>query len=140
MQTRVAAFALALGLASSASAAPLAFSGSFKLEIGGLPDITATGAGVGDFSGAGGAASIPAGVFSIVTTIAIDPPLLVIDGFGVGAPGQTGLGQLPLSPGTNKALAFGGVTGTMGLDRAGISSRDTATALARPRTTQRPFR
>ena len=51
-----------------------------------------------------------------MTTAPIDPPLLVIDGFGVGAPGQGGTGQLPLDPGTNKALAFGGVTGTMGLD------------------------
>ena len=59
---------------------------------------------------------IPAGVFSIVATAAIEPPLLVIDGFGVGAAGQGGTGQLPLSPGTNNALAFGGVTGTMGLN------------------------
>ena len=33
----------------------------------------------------------------------------------MGAPGQGGTGQLPLAPGTNKALAWNGVTGTMGL-------------------------
>ena len=53
---------------------------------------------------------------SLVTTAPLNPPLLVIDGFGAGAPGQGGTGQLPLNPGTNQALAWNGVTGTMGLD------------------------
>jgi hypothetical protein len=110
---------LTLGLVSSASAAPLAFDGTFSIAVGNLPIATGTGAGVGDFGGAGGTASIPAGVFSIAMTAPINPPLLVIDGFGIGAPGQGGPNQLPLSPGTNKALAFGGVTGTMGLDMSG---------------------
>jgi hypothetical protein len=111
-----ATLALALGIASSASAVPLSFSATLTLRIGALPAVTATGAGTGDFAGAGGSASIPAGVFSIVTTLPIHPPLLVIDGFGAGAPGQGGTGQLPLTPGTNKALVFGGVTGSMQLD------------------------
>jgi hypothetical protein len=86
------------------------------VQVGNLPPVSAMGSGSGTSAGAGGAASIPGGVFSIASTAAIDPPLLVIDGFGVGAPGQGGTGQLPLDPGTNKALAFGGVTGQMALD------------------------
>ena len=110
---------LTLGLVSSATAAPLSFAATLTLQVGTLPDITGTGAGIGDFAGAGGTASIPAGVFSIASTSPINPALLAIDGFGVGAPGQGGPNQLPLSPGTNQALAFGGVTGTMGLDMSG---------------------
>jgi hypothetical protein len=101
--------------AGAASAAPYGFLATASVQVGALPPVSATGAGSGTSVGAGGAASIPGGVFAIVTTAAINPPLLVIDGFGVGAPGQGGTNQLPLSPGTNLALNFGGVTGTMGL-------------------------
>jgi hypothetical protein len=102
--------------AGAASAAPYAFNATAQVQVGALPPVSATGSGSGTSVGPGGAASIPGNVFSIVTTAPINPPLLVIDGFGVGAPGQGGTGQLPLDPGTNQALAFGGVTGTMGLN------------------------
>jgi hypothetical protein len=115
------AYAFAIGLvlaalAVPAGAAPYAFSAQLTIQVGALPPVTVTGSGSGTSAGAGGAASIPGGVFSIVTTAPIDPPLLVIDGFGVGAPGQGGTGQLPLDPGTNQALAWNGVTGQMPLD------------------------
>jgi hypothetical protein len=107
----IAIFAVAL----PAHAAPATFSATLSVQVGNLPPVSATGGGTGTSSGVGGVASIPGGVFSIGSTAALNPPLLVIDGFGVGAPGQAGINQLPLDPGTNKALAFGGVTGTMGL-------------------------
>jgi hypothetical protein len=112
---------LAAGLlvaAGAANAAPSQFVATAAVVVGALPPVTATGSGTGSTNGAGGAASIPGNVFSIVTVAPINPPLLVINGFGVGAPGQGGfrdLGTNPLNPGTNKALAFGGTTGTMGL-------------------------
>jgi hypothetical protein len=77
--------------------------------------VAATGSGTGTSNGVGGIASIPAGAFAFVTTGPIVPPLLAIDGYGVGAPGQVGSGPLPLDPGTSKALSWNGVTGTMGL-------------------------
>jgi hypothetical protein len=106
---------LALCAPVAASAVPLPFTGALRLQIGTLPVINATGSGVGDFAGAGGAASIPAGVFSIQQTTPISPPLLVIDAFAAGARGLAGQ-TAPFAPGTNKALSFGGVTGTMELD------------------------
>jgi hypothetical protein len=110
------AFLLASALSIVALSAPAdAFTATFALQIGSLPPVTASGSGSGTSAGAGGTASIPGGVFSIATTAPINPPLLVINGFGIGAPGQLG-GSLWLAAGTNKALAFNGVTGTMGLD------------------------
>jgi hypothetical protein len=106
-------------LAVPAGAAPTPFTAKLSILIGSLPSIEVTGSGTGTSAGAGGAASIPGGVFSIAGTVPINPPLLVIDGFAVGAVDQSGTGQLPLDPGTNQALAFGGVTGTMGLDLSG---------------------
>ena len=106
---------LVLCASVAASALPLPFNGAFRLQIGTMPAITSTGAGVGDFAGAGGAASIPAGVFSIHTTAPLVPPILNVNGFAAGATGQGG-NTAPFAPGTSKALSFGGVTGTMGLD------------------------
>jgi hypothetical protein len=105
-----------LAFAGTAGARPGTFTATIAVQVGSLPPVAATGSGTGTSVSVGGAASIPGGVFSIVTTAPIDPPLLVIDGFGVGAPGQVGTGQLPFAPGTNKALSWNGVTGTMGLD------------------------
>jgi hypothetical protein len=107
----------ALG-ASSAGAAASSFSATLTVQVGSLPPVAAYGSGSGAFSGVGGPASIPGGVFSIHTTAPLNPPLLVIDGFAVGAPGVPTGATAPVPAGTNKALAFGGVTGTMGLNAA----------------------
>jgi hypothetical protein len=117
---RLVALAIGLGLASvavPAGAAPVPFTASLTIRFGSLGEVVASGSGTGTSTGAGGIASIPAGVFSIALTTPINPPLLVIEAFGVGAPG-VGLSTstLPLPAGTNQALSFGGVTGTMGLD------------------------
>jgi hypothetical protein len=109
---------LALAGAAPASAAPLPFDATLTLQIGGLGTVTSNGAGTGDFSGPGGAASIPAGVFTVHASLPLSPPLLVIDGFAVGAPGVPTGAAAPVPPGSSKALAFGGVTGTMGLNAA----------------------
>jgi PEP-CTERM motif-containing protein len=91
-----------------------AVTGTFAIQVGTLPPVAAWGSGNGFTGGGGGVATIPAGMFSFGTTAPINPPLLVINGFGIGGPGQLG-GTLPLAPGTNQALAWNGVTGTMGL-------------------------
>jgi hypothetical protein len=121
--------------AGSANAVP--FTATAAVQVGALPPVTANGSGSGTSAGAGGAASIPGGVFSIATTAPINPPLLVINGFGVGAPGQGGyrtLNTTPLSPGSNKGLTFGGVTGTMGLS----ASAYLITGLGNPPTLSTP--
>jgi hypothetical protein len=113
---------LVLGVAAlaagSAGAAATSFTATLAVQVGSLPPVAAYGSGTGTFAGVGGPASIPGGVFSIHTSAPIDPPLLVIDGFAVGAPGFPTGATAPVAPGTNKALAFGGVTGTMGLNAA----------------------
>ena len=105
-----------LGLQAPAHARPGTFTATIGVQIGSLPPVVAMGSGTADVGGSGGHVSWPAGIFSIVTTAPINPPLLVIDGFGIGAPGQVGTGQLPLAPGSNQALHWNGVSGTMGLD------------------------
>jgi hypothetical protein len=116
MQVLRVAFVCCLVLCApvTATAVPLSFTGALRIQIGTLPVITAAGSGVGDFAGAGGAASIPASVFSIHMTTSISPPILVVDGFAAGARGQLSQ-SAPFASGTNKALTFGGVTGTMEL-------------------------
>jgi hypothetical protein len=111
----IAAFA-----AGPAGAAPFAFTATMAVQIGSLPQVTAMGSGIGSSVG-GGIGTIPADVFAIQTTAPLDPPILVVDGFGFGAPGKpVGLSvpgaSVPLSAGTNKALSFSGVTGTMSLN------------------------
>jgi hypothetical protein len=113
-----AAAALVVGTAGAAFAAPYAFTATAAVQVGSLPPVTAPGSGSGTSVGLGGAASIPGGVFSIQTSAPLNPPLLVIDGFAVGGPGVPTGASAPVPAGTNKALAFGGVTGTMGLNAA----------------------
>jgi hypothetical protein len=104
---------------TGAHATAHSFSGYLTIQFGGgLPPVSAWGSGIGVFEGVGDVASIPAGVFSIQTTAPIDPPFLVLDGFAVGAPGVPTHATVPVPAGTNKALSFNGVTGTMGLDAA----------------------
>jgi hypothetical protein len=107
---------IAVLAAGPAFAAPYAFTATLAVQVGALPPVTGAGSGSGTSAGVGGAASIPAGVFSLHSTAPIDPPLLVIDGFAVGAAGIPAGATVPVPAGTNKALAFGGVTGIMGLD------------------------
>jgi hypothetical protein len=108
------ACALALSLASPAGAVPLPFDATLKLQISSFPTVTGNGSDTGDSAGVGGSASMPAGSIPMHMTAPLTPPLFsVIAGFGIGAPSQTG--TVPLAPGSNKALSFGGVTGTMGL-------------------------
>jgi hypothetical protein len=92
-----------------------AFTADLWIQVGALPAISASGSGTAQAGRNRGPIAFPGGVFSIATTAPINPPLLVINGFAVGAPGQLG-GSLPLAAGTNKAFAFNGVTATMGLD------------------------
>ena len=121
-RTRTLGLAIGLGLASlaiPAGAAPVPFTATLAIQVGSLGQVVATGSGTGTSTGVGGTASIPAGVFSIALTTSVSPPLLVIDGFGLGAPGLSGTGSLPLAPGSNTALSWNGATGTMGLDLSG---------------------
>ena len=108
--------AVGLTVAGAASAAPSPFTASLALTVGTLPPISVSGGGVGDTTTTGGTASIPAGVFAIGSTAPIAPPLLsLIFGFAVAGPGQGGM-VAPFVDGSNKALAWGGVTGTMGIN------------------------
>jgi hypothetical protein len=113
---RTFTFAVAVLAAAPGFAAPYPFTATLGVQVGALPPVSGTGAGNGTSVGVGGAASIPGGVFSLHSTAPIDPPLLVIDGFAVGAPGIPAGATVPVPAGTNKALAFGGVTGIMGLN------------------------
>jgi hypothetical protein len=113
MQMRLAAIAIVLAVAAPAGAAPIPFTGTLKVDFGAYGRITVTGGGVADNAGPGGSLSIPAGVFTLAATMAISPPLIVIDGLGVGA---RGLSAPPFAPGSSKALSFDGTTGKMGLD------------------------
>jgi hypothetical protein len=115
MKLHTIACALVFSVASSASAVPLPFNATLTIQIGSLGTVSGSGSGIGNFSGAGGSASIPAGVIPLHATLPVSPPLLVIDGFAVGAPGVLTGATVPVPPGSNKALSFGGVTGTMGL-------------------------
>jgi hypothetical protein len=111
----LAAWLSLLVLPTSAHAAPLPFDATLKTVLAYQYSVVVTGSGTGTSAGAGGSASISAGVFAVATTgpLSVSSQAL-IDGFGVGAPGQ--VGQLPLAPGTNRALSWNGVTGTMGID------------------------
>jgi hypothetical protein len=109
------ACALAFSIAAPAMAVPLPFSGTLKLQISSFPTVTGNGSGVGDSAGLGGSASIPAGSIPLHLTAQLSTPVYLISGFAIGAPGQTAT-AVPLTPGSHKALSFGGLTGTMGLD------------------------
>src|SRR5215813_3296636 len=111
----VAAVAL-LATAGAASATPSSFTASLNVQVGALPPVTTSGSGIGDTNAAGGTASIPANTFAVFASAPLSPPLLsLLFGFVVGAPGQVNM-KAPFAAGSNKALAFGGVTGTMGLN------------------------
>src|SRR5262245_58119768 len=101
------AFVSILGFAGPAAAERAYLEARLSIQVGTLPPVYAMGSGDGVVGVPGRPVPIPAGFFRLGTTAAINPPLLVINGFGVGAPGQLG-GELPLEPGTNKALAWNG--------------------------------
>ena len=89
MRTRLAALALALAVAAPAGAAPIAFTGTLKIDFGLYGAITVTGSGVSDNAGPGGSLSIPAGVFTLATTLAVSPPVIVINRVGTGFDNRT---------------------------------------------------
>jgi hypothetical protein len=110
--------ALGAALAAPASAAPLPFTATLKIEVGTFGTTILNGAGVGDFAGNGGTATIPAGSISVGGTQFLPPGLTlggIVRGSALGARGQGG-DFAPFSPGSNFSLQFGGATGTMGLD------------------------
>ncbi len=117
------------GVAAPAVAAPYNFTATLSVTVGTFPPVTGTAAGVGTSVSGGGAASIPAGVFSVGAVAQVSPPLLgLIGGFavcgaGLGSPTfdvippAPGAGTCaPNASGTNGVLAWsGGPTGTMPL-------------------------
>jgi hypothetical protein len=113
----LSALALLLLLAPAPGAhAALSVSGELTLNLGILPAVSLTGSGVGSSAGLGGSATAPAGLLSGFASLPIAPPLsTIIDGIGVAGPGIAPGGMLTL-PASNQALAFDGVTGTMGLN------------------------
>jgi hypothetical protein len=120
---RLAAFALSITvfgfvLPTRASAAPIAFEATLSLRFGSLPGLFVRGTGIGESSGPGGTASIPAGTFGIHQISPISPPLASLFwSLAYLRPGQINQkAPLPGATGTNRTLAFDGSTGTMPLD------------------------
>jgi hypothetical protein len=107
---------LALGLAGSAHAVPATFTASLSITTGSLlPPVVFHGSGVGDSGGAGGTASIGAGVFSIGVTSPLPFPLGgIFFAAAIAGPGQLG-NVAPFAAGQNLAFSWNGTGGTMGL-------------------------
>ena len=117
--------AVALMLNASAQAATLAFSGTLSTAVGTFPAVATTGSGTGTSVGpAGGAATIPSGIFTINVGAVISPPVSGLGGFalcGSGIAQGTTLtipsftGACGPSVATNAALNWTGTSGTGGL-------------------------
>jgi hypothetical protein len=130
-------------MSTAASAATATFTASLGLTLGSLPPLSGVGAGSGTTGAAGSSATIPGGVIPLHITSPIVPPLLsLVYGFGVGATGKKGqdVGTIfpvsklnlsnPIAGGSNAALAFNGVSGSMGLNASAYLFNKGAKAVA----------
>jgi hypothetical protein len=104
----------ALGLFASeiATAIPLPFTATLRLEIGNLPPVVATGGGTADFTAGTGDVRVPAGVMGgLQGTFAITPPALgIVYGAAVGQAGAIGK-VAPFAAGSNQKLTWSGKFG-----------------------------
>jgi hypothetical protein len=139
------AFALALTLASSASALPMTFTATLEMSLGTFAPVTFSASGTGTSDGSGGAASLPASLFSISATQPLTPAIMgIVGGFGLCAAGMatgtslsipsSGIGSCPAGQeGTMGALAWNGTSGTAGLQASayltGVPSGGVATTM-----------
>ena len=122
MRKTLLSLALAgLLFAPAAQAAPGDFTGTITIVISDLATLTATGSGSGSSASAGGAASIPANIFTVRFGTPVIPPLAnLFPGLVVGATGLTGQFIVPVPtavpPAGNGALSWTGVGGTTGIN------------------------
>ena len=124
----IAALAAALlAPTPSAQAAPLPFTATLSLQLSDLPPVVTTASGIGDSSGPGGAASLPAGAFQTNFVAVLSPRLVVFDilalgGTPLGVAISTGMFPLvQVTPPTHTPLVgsnfnWNGATGTLFLN------------------------
>ena len=118
-RTFIAASIAAVVFASGARAVPLPFTATLRLEVGHLATVLATGSGIGTSARNGGAATIPAGTFSLGATRPLATPLFgLVVAFALAGPGQANM-KAPYAAGANRTLTFDGSTGEMGVDASG---------------------
>jgi hypothetical protein len=108
--------------AASSEAATLPFSGTLAITFDSFQTLSSTGSSIGTSVGPGGAATIPAGMFSIGAVALVSPPRGgLLGGFAVcaaGLPGNTQLAAPPVNTcapapnGSLNAFSFNGTTGT----------------------------
>jgi len=127
MRATFTAIGLILALSAARSAADaLPFNGTLSVNVGVFLPVATTGSGTGTSVGpAGGAATIPSGVFSFNVGAVISPPLVGLPGVALCKPGFALQTQLTIpsftdacgagNHATNDALNWTGTTGTGGL-------------------------
>jgi hypothetical protein len=112
----------ALLVSGAATAGPMNVQATLTINLGNLSPVVVNGSGLGSSVAPGGVATLASGALSTNLATPVSPPLIIVNGIGLGASGLTG-SPLILNTATpthpplvGGMLNWGGATGTMPLN------------------------